>query len=651
MTPRAALAAAGLAVLGLAGCTGGTSPPQRIFLITWDTTRADRLGCYGYEQPTSPNLDRFADEAVLFEQAVSPVPTTLPSHSTMFTGLYPQDHGVRYNIMYRLEDEAETLTEALRENGYRTAGFPAAFVLDRMYGLEQGFDHWVEPAARPYKRRVTGRPAAEGVDDVLAWLDQNVDDRIFVWLHFYDPHTPFTPPFPYSSQFSDRPYDGELAYTDAEFGRLMDVLRESPHWDRTLVVVAGDHGEGLQEHGESWHTFLLYETTQRVPFMVRAPGVRARRVSEPVALADISPTVLELAGIEPPADLRGVSLSGALRGETAPARFLYFETYAGALNYGWQEISGLRFSNWKLIDSSEPELYDLDRDPGELDNLADDEPERLERFRNELAQLAKPIREMTPEPLDQDLSPETVAAFAALGYVAGGTGGEVAADARTPQSQIHLEREISLARVALAARNWSYVEDLCRYIFEHDPKNKWALTNLTWALLELGRPDEADVISKELIETYPKNSNSYMTRGRALSVLGRAEEAYLLLEAGRKEVPENEHMGYLLLVAGFDAARPMCDGELDLLLEQFPESGRIRMLNARCALRGPSGVEGALQELEQAVHLGYQGLQSLRTIDEFDAVVAHEGFDELVEQLKRQRSADDPTTPADAEQE
>lgn len=650
---RRCVGALALAATAAVGCSlGRDAAPERIIVVTWDTTRADRLGCYGYDAPTSPNLDRFADEAVLFERAVSPVPTTLPSHSSMFTGLYPQDHGVRYNIVFSLSGEARTLPELLQEAGYRTAGFPAALVLSSKYGMAQGFDHWSEPSVGA---DVTGlhamaaggtRSAGEGVDEALAWLREQKDTPTFVWLHFYDPHGPFTPPFPYSSKFRERPYDGELAYTDAQFGRLLDELRQDPQWDRTVVVMAGDHGEGLQDHGESWHTYLLYETTQHAPLIVRAPGYRPARVAEPVSLADITPTVLELAGLDPLDDIRGVSLAGALGGSAPPARFIYFETHAGTLNYGWQEISGVRFGNWKLIDSSAPELYDLDADPGETTSLAAADPERLNRFRGELAQIAQPIREATTDQLDQDLSPEDIRAFAALGYVAGGTGGDVAADARTPQSQIDLETEINGAKTAVRLGNWPYVEDLCRYIHGRDPKNKWALTNLTMSLLEQGRAADADLFSAELIEFYPKNPNSYMTRGRALSEMGRADEAYALLLLGREHIPDSEQMGYLTIVAGFDAGEPVCDGDLEAVMGEFPKSGRLRMLNARCALRDEGGVQAALDELAIAFELGFKGLESLRLLDEFAPLVADERFQDLLDRIERSKTAQVQTFPA-----
>ena len=230
------------------------------------------------------------------------------------------------------------------------------------------------------------------MDRALAWLDdQTGADRQFMWLHFYDPHAPYLPPFPYSSTHRERPYDGELAYADAQFGRLMERLRADPAWDRTLVIVVGDHGEGLHEHGERFHANLVYETTQRVPLIIRATGARAVRVAEPVSLVDITPTVLDYVGLDSSAEFRGVSLRGCVEGDSPEKRDIYFESLAGSLNYGWAELRGVRYGDWKLIDSDTPELFNLADDPGELNNLAELEAQQVEDLRASLADLRQPL--------------------------------------------------------------------------------------------------------------------------------------------------------------------------------------------------------------------------------------------------------------------
>ncbi len=626
-----------LLCLVLLGCDARPEV-TRVVVVTWDTTGADRLGPYGYDGNTTPSLDRFAAESVVFERAVSPVPTTLPSHSTIFTGLYPQDHGVRYNLVHKLDESAETLAEILHREGFKTAAFPSTEVLGRKFGLDQGFEHWdqldiKETEVKRFRAMAGGtRPASDAVDAALKWLDGERDHKVFLWLHFYDPHHPYRPPFPYSSQYVNHPYDGEIAYTDAQFGRFYDELRADPAWSETLLVVAGDHGEGLQRHRETWHSYLVYETTQHVPLIVRAPGISARRVAEPVTLADLTPTVLDFVGTDPLEDIRGVSLRSPMRGKSSGDRFVYFESHAGKLNYGWQELKGVRFRNWKLIESSEPELFDLDADPAELNNLAATDPERVHRFREELQRVEVSILDETmASKTDQQLSPEQQAEFAALGYVMGGGGGSAIEGAKRPQEMIDAEFEISIAGNAIRRGDWEQVQEVCSYILDRDPSNKWALTNTSLASMNLGRPEDAVAPSKRLVELYPDNANSYSTHGRALSEVGRAVEAYELLLLARDAIEDSEAVGYFLLVAGFDAEEPVCDGLVDETLQKYPKSGRTHVLKSRCDLRGPGGVDAAIQTLTTAVQLGYRGLKLLEHFDEFDPVVKDPRFELLLE--------------------
>jgi tetratricopeptide (TPR) repeat protein len=583
-----------------AGCGGAAGTVSRIVIVTFDTTRADRIGCYGYADASTPNLDRFAEQSVLFEQAVSPIATTLPSHSTMFTGLLPQDHGVRYNLMYRLDAEAQTLAEVLRNGGYATAAFPASFILDEKFGLDQGFDLYVQPPAGKEsdsdEPEAIYRLAAEGVDQALDWLGQQESDgRSFLWLHFYDPHVPYNPPFPFSSQFRDRPYDGEIAYADAQFGRLLDALREDPEWERTLLIVAGDHGEGLHEHGERWHSLLLYQTTQHVPLMIRAPGVGASREAEPVQLADLMPTVLDLAGVEDPGSHRGISLRPALEGRNLPPRELYFESLAGALNYGWLELKGVRDGQWKLIDSVDPELYNLAEDPGELLNVAHLEPELVHELRTTLGEVAEPLTSasLASEAQDPVLDPQTEAFLNSLGYVGGGAGGSRSEGAPHPRDVVDLEAEILTGRRAITARRWDAVEETCRYIMSRDPGNKWALNNLVTALILTDRASEAQDEAAEFVRLYPEAPQAYVALAKSYRAQDQAATAHEVLHQGLQALPGNEWLSYLALVAGFDAGLPgICPDEVDSVAQQFQKSPRVTLLVARC-----QALDGDFEEL------------------------------------------------------
>ncbi len=632
MSGRAATLLIGAVLLAAGGCAKIT-PVTRVVLVTFDTTRADRIGCYGYEEGRTPNLDAFAAGGVLFDNAVSQVPTTLPSHATMFTGQFPQDHGVRYNIFYSLDESAKTLAESLQAAGFATAGFPASQVVAAAYGLNQGFDHYVDPPAEG--EGVPGhhgmRSATEGVDLTLDWLANSEADKSFVWLHLYDPHWPYTPPFPYSSEFRERRYDGEIAYADAEFGRLLDTLEQDPAWERTLVIVAGDHGEGLYEHDERWHTILLYETTQHVPLIVGAPGATAGRVDTAVTLADLMPTVLDLTGVNAPGEMRGRSWRPALEGRSLTPRDVYFESLAGSLIYGWAELHGIRYGRWKLIDSSEPELFDLDSDPGETENLADVEPQRVADLRAALEELKIPLKggSGASSSAEIEIDPETRAMFESLGYTAGGGGS--AAGAPNPRDLIFLEPELLNGQNAVAARDWKGVEEFCKYTLERDGTNKWALINMSKALDKLDRYDEAIQHAELFIGVYPESAMGYDTKANIQ--MGRKEkvEALETLRAGmsREALSSSELLRYKALVVGFDlAATNICSEQVPSALARHAKSGRMHVLQARCRIRD-GDTKGALASLQLASEIGFTRIAELAKTDDFAGLSEHPTFIEL----------------------
>jgi len=626
---------AALLCLALTGCGGGGDVVDRVVIVSFDTTRADRLGCYGYEGASTPHLDELASEAALFENAVSPVPTTLPSHSTMFTGVYPQDHGVRYNLVFRLGPEAVTLAERMRDAGFATAGFPSAYVLGKQYGLNQGFDTYPEPPGGIRSRETTlahnGDSAGTIVDRALAWLEAHAGvDRQFLWLHFYDPHAPYLPPFPYSSTYRERPYDGELAYADAQFGRFMERLRADSAWDRTLVIVVGDHGEGLHEHGERFHANLVYESTQRVPLIIRAPGARAHRVAEPVSLVDLMPTVLDYVGIDTSAEFRGISLRGGVEGDSPAKRDIYFESLAGSMNYGWAELRGVRYGDWKLIDSDTPELFNLADDPGELNNLAELEAQQVEDLRANLSDLQQPLSgETAAQPsYESIIDPETEAFLASLGYVAGGVGGS-AEGAVSPREQIDLEPELLAGQTSVAERDWVAVENICRYVLGRDERNKWALNNLSGALMWTDRFTEARDYALEMIHLYPDVEQGYIMAARAYRGADDTQKSREILERGLEKLPDSQGLSYLYLVAGFDLEiESLCTDEVPAAVEKHPRSALLRVLRSRCeAMNGMP--EKALATLNEAVELGFVGVRRLEEAEDFSEVVQMEEFQAL----------------------
>ena len=314
---RLALAAA----LGWLGCGVSSPPPpaaiRNVLLISMDTTRADFLGCYGFDRDSSPHIDELAREAVLFRHAVAPAPTTLVLHSTMLTGTNPVYHGVHDNDGYRLGDSNLTLAEILSEKGFATAAIVGSFVLDERFGLAQGFaicDDDFQSPRRDDEFSYLERRAEEGSRLAVRFLEQRRDGRFFLFLHFYDPHARYDPPEPFATGFSDNLYAGEIVYTDQAVGRVIDALKRLDLYDATLVILTSDHGESLSEHRESTHSYFIYQATQRVPLIIGPPGTRrSREVAEVVGLIDIVPTVLSLLGIDPPPQVRGRPISSAAR--------------------------------------------------------------------------------------------------------------------------------------------------------------------------------------------------------------------------------------------------------------------------------------------------------------------------------------------------
>jgi choline-sulfatase len=364
------------------------SEPAGVVLITLDTTRVDRLSPYGFLDISLPHLERLAREGVVFDQATSVAPLTLPAHTTILTGLLPPNHGVRDNADPPLAESQATLADVLRTAGLRTGAFVGSAVLDPDRGLRQGFDVYVgadvesHQAAPPRQRR-----ADRVVTEALGWLD-TAGERFFLWTHLYDPHRPYDPPEPYRTRYAHSPYLGEIAFADSQIGRLLEELERRDLLNRTVVIVAGDHGESLGERGERDHGIFIYDNVLRVPLIVRSPGVAPSRVGELVRLTDLMPTILDLIGVAGPRT-DGESLAGLMQGRR---RGLDLETYAESLypaRLGCSPLRALRDRRFKLIDGPRPELYDLERDPFELHDISGDRPALARAMSTRAAAIAK----------------------------------------------------------------------------------------------------------------------------------------------------------------------------------------------------------------------------------------------------------------------
>ena len=442
-TARTRRATAGLllaALAALASCSrAGEGDARNLLLISIDTCRPDRLGCYGAAGDTTPNLDALARGGVLFEAAGTTTPITLPSHASILTGLWPAQHGAHDNHEH-VAAGVETLAERLRAAGWRTAAFVSAFVLDARFGLDQGFERYDDELGGPGDEArwwlVNERGGADTTRAALDWLEQRPAGRFFLFLHYYDAHAPYAPAEPFASRFAGDPYAGEIAGVDAQIGRVLERLEALGLADETAVVVTSDHGESLGEHGERSHAYFAYESTIHVPLIVRAPGARAgARVGEPVSVVDLAPTLLALAGLEPTPGQVGRDLSPLLSGEgTLGERALYCESLYPT-KFDCAGLRGLRRGRWKYLWTAEPELYDLGDDPAEARDVHADRPELASALHADLMRLL----ERSGAPARDGAAPadaEGLARVQALGYAGGlvDTSLELAPDALDPKA-------------------------------------------------------------------------------------------------------------------------------------------------------------------------------------------------------------------------
>ncbi|HEV8129611.1 MAG TPA: sulfatase-like hydrolase/transferase [Acidobacteriota bacterium] len=348
------------------------SPPPRILFISLDTVRPDHLEPYGYTKIKTPHLAELARNGVLFKHAYTAVPITLPSHAVMLTGTYPMVNGIRDFSGNVLDTKFETLAEVLKKGGYKTAAFIGGAVLDSRFGLNQGFDDYLDRfdinSMAEANLDLIDRPAGAVIDEALSWMEK-ASGRFFVWIHLYDAHYPYAPPEPFRTEYTHQLYDGEIAYADSQLGRLFDFMKRKGWWDSALVLAVGDHGEGLGEHAESYHGFFIYDSTLHVPLIIKAPGIRPGRIDSIARTIDLYATILQIAGLAIPPQNQGYSLLGKLLGKDSSAQEAYAETLLPNLHFGWSDLRSLRRGNLKLIDAPRPELYDLAADPDEGTNL------------------------------------------------------------------------------------------------------------------------------------------------------------------------------------------------------------------------------------------------------------------------------------------
>lgn len=605
-------------------CRPRPEPAPPIVLISIDTLRSDRLPAYGYTAGRTPAIDRLARDGVLFERAFAHAAQTLPSHASLLTGTLPPTHGVRDNVGFPLaEGGVATLAAILAGAGYRTGGAVSSFVLRGETGIARGFERYDAP-------ETPERPGGETLARVVPWLRSWSGERFFLFFHLYEPHAPYRPPADLAGRFG-APYDGEIAAADRVVGDLLAELDARGLYDRSLILLLSDHGEGLGDHGEEEHGFLLYREAIQVPLVIKLPGgARAgERVGSTVGLIDVTPTLVAAAGLPPLPELRGRSLLAVEPG----SRPTYSETWSTFIHFGWSELLSAVDGRFHYIAGPKPELYDLDADPAETTDLLASE----RRAGAALRAFLEPFpRELEAPAAEQDA--ETLAKLGALGYL--GTSGRPSGSGELrPNPRDELPKVTPILRGIRAVNEQRYQDavDLlapalednpyglfgwqflgrayealgrhaeARAAFAHGPRGEVANPPMTASaalrLLDLGRVEEALKMVRGDLERMPGNPDLLLVESRALTMLGRGEEAFAAADAAVTGAPRLADARYQRAVVALSLGRA-AEAERDLRAALEIEPRHLQATKALAVLRFRLGDRAeAKRLLERALEL------------------------------------------------
>ena len=528
-----------LLLAGLFSC-GGTSDEglelhaENLLLVTFDTTRADRIGCYGYEAASTPTLDSLAEDGVLFERCITPAPITLPSHSTLLTGFQPYNHGARNNGTHKVSGAVRSLAERFKDVDFSTGAVVSAFVLDSRFGLDAGFDSYDDDLSGGSGSGNFGFAETKADDTTrraLSWLRERGEERWFLWVHYFDPHADYSPPEPYASRCPGSPYDGEIAYTDAMLGSILDELRVRGELDETLVVVTADHGEALGDHGEETHGIFIYDSTTHVPLLMSHPSLpQESRVEEVIGLVDIAPTVMDIMGVSYGNGFDGRSyLSAMFSGEeTFEALPAYSESMFPRLGFGWSDLRALRGQDWRYIRAPRSELYDLSNDPKEENDLSSGEPALLLERAAALTALL-PEREVETFTRDEGGMDEEVSnALSALGYTGHDLSGDVNGALADPKDRIGDAKRLHAAEAAIARGRDDEAEAIYRALARENPASVDVRNPLADLLTRLERYEDALEVQREIIQLPSVKSANFLAMAQIEKKLGIGDLAKTL---------------------------------------------------------------------------------------------------------------------------
>jgi len=536
---------------------GTKAPPKSdVLLITIDTLRADHVGAYGFKNAETPTIDGLARNGVLFERAYSQVPLTLASHTSLLTGTYPFHNGVQDFTGQPLSPDIRSVAQALQAKGYDTAAIVSSYVLDRSWGLNRGFNLYYDAfKGSSFLENDPGlveRKAGASVDEALKWLRQNRSKPFFLWLHLYDPHSGYEPPEPFRTRFADSPYDGEIAYADRELNRVIAYLKQRGLYDRSLIILASDHGESLGEHGEKEHGFFVYHSTLHVPLVVKPPlssGIRAHHVSDPVPIMGIAPTILSTLKLHDPIEqqFETESLLATGNSDSAP---VYSESFYSFSSFGWSPVRTVNERSYQFIEAPKPELYDLRKDPEEKQNLIAVQPAVGSVMDQALKNLVLRYAPHDSPTGGSQLDAEAVEKLRALGYMAYRSpvsAEALAAGLSDPKDKIldfntlldgvdagkrgelDLERKLLsqvqesnpdmylipflLGEAELKASDWKAAQAALERSLKLNPNFDQAMTALARAFHQQGMDEEALQWVEKAIQANPQNLRAWYQKG------------------------------------------------------------------------------------------------------------------------------------------
>jgi choline-sulfatase len=631
------------AILSVAASSQRKESPPDVFLVTIDTLRADHIRCYGYERIQTPALDRLAQDGIRFAQAFTPSPITNTSHISILTGLLPSSHGVT-DFAVPLSPTYPTWADLLHQQGYHTAAFIGAVILDSKTlapGLDRGFDYYDNFPQHSQTKSRWGRLERRGMDVVEraeTWLSAHPQGPHFVWVHLYDPHDPYEPPAPYSQIYKDRLYDGEIAYADSALANFMGYLKKNRWYENSLIVVVGDHGEGLGEHHEDTHGIFLYDSTTHVPLILKTPrgagGAKMKVVEAQVRTTDILPTVLDLTRNPAPARLDGESLRLYFTGTNADAseRTVFGETDY-PLRFGWAPLRSARGQGLIFIEAPRPELYDFRQDAMEVANQYEPWNVQVKRFRVMLAE----IRAKAPPGGDSraSIGQTTIDELKALGYLGSADAGSatnVPQPSLLPDPKDKIEEQNLLHRAMIASEDGrdAAARDYLRNVLQLDPKSHNALRQLGELELRSGDYVKSAQHLNQALEVRPNDATAAFYRGQALEKTHDLPGARDALEASLKLMPGQIGARLLLgqvYLALKNAKAAEDQFEAILLLQPRSIEGRLGLSKAQIA---EEHFNEAAQQLEALSKL------QPRNADAFDLLA--QAYSGLGKQAEAQRA-------------